>query len=681
MAIDKGNIKTSANYDVRAQKPMEARREKPRKVDLITKESWSYDGNTVYAHKGLQVCVAEEGKTYVLKDLSKMFEPDYSGWEMLLTDANVAKVATSGQYSDLSGKPTFATVNGKRIDQGGNIQIEGGGGGGGASIPVVSSEEGLGSLSQKKGDLAVVLSEDFEGMWYVPALSLRQATYVDFMMAIQNGTGLPMCDSVDGVQIDSSVPIVPCTSLSNLTVAAFISGDNPLATEVLAIVMPMDADGYPSQAIAVNMITEEEYGVLATYNAATGKLEVDEQVSTVINEYISRFDAKWVYLGNLDTMEQIAANAETNATFSFLKCLAQSVTLGVKSIRVKGDDGYTRFDADVVKIVSKNGVKVLDRLNMPMGAMVRVYAPESVEYDSDWGTLRVPANDDTTLASVVNKVELNFKDNFNSYLLPHIRIIDASGDKQLNILWTADGGLKCNLIVIGLSDTAEEIVLGENGVWNEENLKRIDEMLLSGINILDYVAVGTASLYDSTTGEPDTDIIAAGGAYITPFVTLYCNERQLPERVETYDRLSYGWKKKEEGGSGSGGGASVTVDSAMSDTSTNPVQNKVVKAYVDQAVSGVAITVDADMSEESTNPVQNKIVKAYVDSAKTVVDAVMSDESTNPVQNKVIKAYVDNAKNEIIDEIVKNEDVTAAALVDLNNKIAELLTRLDNAGL
>ena len=34
------------------------------------------------------------------------------------------------------------------------------------------------------------------------------------------------------------------------------------------------------------------------------------------------------------------------------------------------------------------------------------------------------------------------------------------------------------------------------------------------------------------------------------------------------------------------GGASVTVDAAMSDTSENPVQNKVVKAYVDSAISG-----------------------------------------------------------------------------------------------
>lgn len=102
MAIDKGNIKTSANYDVRAQKPMEARREKPRKVDLITKESWSYDGNTVYAHEGLQVWVVEEGKTYVLKDLSKMFEPDYSGWDEMLT----ASTGGGGGGSDVDIFPS-----------------------------------------------------------------------------------------------------------------------------------------------------------------------------------------------------------------------------------------------------------------------------------------------------------------------------------------------------------------------------------------------------------------------------------------------------------------------------------------------------------------------------------------------------------------------------------------------
>lgn len=34
-------------------------------------------------------------------------------------------------------------------------------------------------------------------------------------------------------------------------------------------------------------------------------------------------------------------------------------------------------------------------------------------------------------------------------------------------------------------------------------------------------------------------------------------------------------------------GQSITIDSAMSDSSTNPVQNKVIKSYVDNAIAGV----------------------------------------------------------------------------------------------
>lgn len=39
------------------------------------------------------------------------------------------------------------------------------------------------------------------------------------------------------------------------------------------------------------------------------------------------------------------------------------------------------------------------------------------------------------------------------------------------------------------------------------------------------------------------------------------------------------------GGIPAGGGGSVTVDAALSDTSENPVQNKVVKAAVDEKIS------------------------------------------------------------------------------------------------
>ena len=87
MAIDKGNIKTSANYDVKAQKPLDARAVRPAKADLIKKESWSADGSTVYAYEGMQVYVQDEKKTYYLKDITKMFASDFSGWELMGTGA------------------------------------------------------------------------------------------------------------------------------------------------------------------------------------------------------------------------------------------------------------------------------------------------------------------------------------------------------------------------------------------------------------------------------------------------------------------------------------------------------------------------------------------------------------------------------------------------------------------
>ena len=52
------------------------------------------------------------------------------------------------------------------------------------------------------------------------------------------------------------------------------------------------------------------------------------------------------------------------------------------------------------------------------------------------------------------------------------------------------------------------------------------------------------------------------------------------------------------------------------------------------------------------------------------VDDALSESSDNPVKNSAITS-----------EILANEKVTAEALVALNNKVTEILTRLDKAGL
>lgn len=217
---------------------------------------------------------------------------------------------------------------------------------------------------------------------------------------------------------------------------------------------------------------------------------------------------------------------------------------------------------------------------------------------------------------------------------------------------------------------------------------------------------------------------------------------------------------------------SITIDSELSNTSENPVQNKVVKAAIDNLTNevianeevtaaalndlndkiaeieagGQSITIDSDLSATSENPVQNKVVTAglsekqdtlvsgtsiktingesllgsgnlvvvtdlseYATKAevtavsntvaanKTAADNAVSALSETVTANKTaaddaisaLDTRVGNAeaslalcatKTEVetlTTEVIANEKVTAAALNDLNDKITEIIARLD----
>ena len=85
----------------------------------------------------------------------------------------------------------------------------------------------------------------------------------------------------------------------------------------------------------------------------------------------------------------------------------------------------------------------------------------------------------------------------------------------------------------------------------------------------------------------------------------------------------------KNGGSGEGTGTSVIVDTEISDTSENPIQNKVIKKYVDDEIakvpSGESVTVDAAVSDTSENPIQNKVIKKYVDDNLTGVQTEVAE--------------------------------------------------------
>lgn len=87
--------------------------------------------------------------------------------------------------------------------------------------------------------------------------------------------------------------------------------------------------------------------------------------------------------------------------------------------------------------------------------------------------------------------------------------------------------------------------------------------------------------------------------------------------------------------------------------------NKETKTYQKVAGTAEAAVLDTAMSDTSTNPVQNKVIKKYVDehAANITVDSAMSDESINPVQNKVIKKYVDDKSIDKLDKtsVINNQ--------------------------
>lgn len=86
-----------------------------------------------------------------------------------------------------------------------------------------------------------------------------------------------------------------------------------------------------------------------------------------------------------------------------------------------------------------------------------------------------------------------------------------------------------------------------------------------------------------------------------------------------------------------------SVDSSLSSTSTNPVQNKIIKSELDKKA-------ERDVVNTTTNGLMSVADKKKLDGIavganKITVDTSLSSTSTNPVQNKIIKSELDTKFN------------------------------------
>lgn len=118
------------------------------------------------------------------------------------------------------------------------------------------------------------------------------------------------------------------------------------------------------------------------------------------------------------------------------------------------------------------------------------------------------------------------------------------------------------------------------------------------------------------------------------------------------------------------GANKTVVDAALDASSTNPVQNKVVKEALDKKAGKDVATADADGLMSAEDKV--KLDGIEDGATKTIVDDVMSDTSTNPVQNKVVKKYIDD--HDFLPEPIPNGNAVQALVVDRASRTYKLMT-------
>ncbi len=201
-------------------------------------------------------------------------------------------------------------------------------------------------------------------------------------------------------------------------------------------------------------------------------------------------------------------------------------------------------------------------------------------------------------------------------------------------------------------------------------------------------AAGELPIPDSGESKNDCALVVKDGQW------MYSADKLIPATPTSNGLMSAADKAKLNGVED--GATKTIVDDAMSDTSTNPVQNKVVKKYIDihgvppvstqndtmliQVVDGAyalrtkesIFPVDDALDTESKNAVENGVIARSLEilqghtqlangtrdglmsasdytklrniesgATKIIVDATLDATSTNPVQNKAVKAALD----------------------------------------
>lgn len=243
-------------------------------------------------------------------------------------------------------------------------------------------------------------------------------------------------------------------------------------------------------------------------------------------------------------------------------------------------------------------------------------------------------------------------------------------------------------VVDGYYNSADQLFYEENTFINP----------ITGDNNTIYVSLDTNLLYrynglifirvdESSSGEDDV----INGYYNTTDGKFYEDSTYTTEIVGQTGKIyisidtniQYRWDNISVPNKFVTISSSIDVDNALSITSENPVQNKVITAKIDDLDALMATklsTSDIDnvLSDVSENPVQNKVITLELNNLKGTVlkksdvDNVLSTTSENPVQNKVVTAAIQDLQASKLSIVDVDNALSATSLNPVQNKVIAL---------
>lgn len=372
-------------------------------------------------------------------------------------------------------------------------------------------------------------------------------------------------------------------------------------------------------------------------------------------------EAEWeAMIANAGTYGQQAMASQAAAETA--KIAAETAQAAAEAAQAAAEDARDRTGeelANKVDVVAGKGLSSNDYTDAEKEKLAAIEEGANKNVTVDWNATYGDAfirNKPRNLVQDENYVHTD--NNLTDALLEKLENIEAGGQVNVQGDWTETDTESDAFI----RNKPENLVQDANYVHTDENFTSAQRQKLQNIEAgaevnvqADWTAVsGDAAILNKPEHlVQDADYVHTDNNYTTAEKTKLAGVEAGAEANVQAD-----WTEADSTSDAFIKNKPLTgVDNALSDTSTDPVQNKIIKAALDEKVDKIA---GMQLSQNNfTNGEKEKLASIETGATNVTVDSAISQNSDNPVSSKAIYAELAKKVNSSGSKQLSDENFTS----------------------